>query len=182
MQSIFPSNSLRPLHVPGTGTPDYPLKIEVPYYPEIPFGSDTRIETRPADSRALVDEMIAKSSMAYRSAEYDLEDIGPVRTPSGVSTPSTTKLNSSSSSIFSQQWPGSIALQEMASPPRENKACQRYFTHECTSILYVYISCLHIFIYVYNHTYIYVCIHVYMCMYTYAYTFVIINVDAFSNS
>jgi hypothetical protein len=170
MQSIFPSNSLRPLHVPGTGTPDYPLKIEVPYYPEIPFGSDTRIETRPADSRALVDEMIARSSMAYRSAEYDLEDMGPVRTPSGVSTPSATKLNSSSSSIFSQQWPGSIALQEMASPPRENKACQRYCTHEC--FICIHISCFHIFIYVYNHTYIYVCICVYMCMCTYAYTFV----------
>lgn len=161
MQSIFPSNSLRPLHVPGTGTPDYPLKIEVPYYPNIPFGSDTRIETRPADSRALVDEMIAKSSMAYRSAEYDLEDIGPVRTPSGVSTPSATKLNSSSSSIFSQQWPGSIALQEMASPPRENKACQRYFTHECTSILHVYI--FHVYINLFMSIIIHVFMYVYMC-------------------
>jgi hypothetical protein len=129
MQSIFPSNSPRPPPVPGT--PDYPLKIEVPYFPEIPFGSETRIETRPADSRALVNEMIAKTSVAFRSAEYDPEDFGPVRTPSEVSTPSAAKLNSSG--IFNQQWSGSIALQEMASPPRENKTCQRYDIHLCLS-------------------------------------------------
>lgn len=136
MQSIFPNSSLRPPPVPGT--PDYPLRTEVPYYPEIPFGSETRIETRPADSRALVNEMIAKTAVAFRSSEYDSEDIGPVRTPSGMSTPSTARVTSSSSSssssstgIFNHLWsgsgPGSMALQEISSPPRVMKASQRYY-------------------------------------------------------